>query len=89
MATGKEETKEYKNNECYGTHALNNHNLKELRQKIFKKQRKYSHIIIDDPYERDIEEPKFKPHEKNLNFCYFGGRKSFSLVYWEDINRRF
>ena len=27
----------------------------------------------------------FEPHEKNLNICYFGGRKSFSLVDWEEV----
>ena len=57
---------------------------KELRSKIFNESGKTA-IIIDDPFERAIEEPRFKPHKKNLNFCYFGGRKSFSLVDWEEI----
>ena len=56
---------------------------KELRQKIFHETGKNA-IIIDDPYERFIEEPKFEPDLKNLNFCYFGGSKSFSLVDWEE-----
>ena len=56
---------------------------KELRSKIFNESGKTA-IIIDDPYERDIEEPKFEPDLKNLNVCYFGGRKSFSLVDWEE-----
>ena len=56
----------------------------ELKQKIFYETGKNA-LIIDDPYERDIEEPKFKPHEKNLNICYFGGRKSFWLVDWEEV----
>ena len=56
---------------------------KELRAKIFNETGKNA-IIIDDPYEREIEEPRFEPHKKNLNFCYFGGRKSFSLVDWEE-----
>ena len=57
---------------------------KELRSKIFNESGKTA-IIIDDPFERVIEEPRFEPHKKNLNFCYFGGRKSFSLVDWEEI----
>ena len=56
----------------------------ELRQKIFNETGKDA-LIIDDPYERAIEEPTFKPHEKNLNICYFGGRKSFWLVNWEEV----
>ena len=56
---------------------------KELRAKIFYESGKNA-IIIDDPYERDIEEPRFEPDKKNLNFCDFGGRKSFSLVDWEE-----
>ena len=56
----------------------------ELKQKIYDETGKNA-LIIDDPYERDIKEPKFKPHEKNLNICYFGGRKSFSLVDWEEV----
>jgi len=56
---------------------------KELRQKIFHESGKNA-IIIDDPFERAIEEPRFEPDEKNLNICYFGGRKSFSLVDWEE-----
>ena len=56
----------------------------ELKQKIYDETGKNA-LIIDDPYERDIEEVKFKPHEKNLNICYFGGRKSFSLVDWEEV----
>ena len=57
---------------------------KELRQKIFNESGKNA-IIIDDPFERAIEEPRFKPDKKNLNICYFGGRKSFSLVDWEEV----
>ena len=57
---------------------------KELRSKIFNESGKTA-VIIDDPFERAIEEPRFEPHKKNLNFCYFGGRKSFSLVDWEEI----
>ena len=57
---------------------------KELRSKIFNESGKTA-IIIDDPYEREIEEPRFEPDKKNLNFCYFGGRKSFSLVDWEEV----
>ena len=57
---------------------------KELRSKIFNESGKTA-IIIDDPFERAIEEPRFEPHKKNLNFCYFGGRKSFSLVDWEEV----
>ena len=56
----------------------------ELKQKIFNETGKDS-LIIDDPFERTIEEPRFKPHEKNLNICYFGGRKSFWLVNWEEV----
>ena len=56
----------------------------ELRQKIFNETGKNS-LIIDDPFEREIEEPSFKPHKKNLNICYFGGRKSFWLVEWEEV----
>ena len=56
----------------------------ELKQKIFYETGKDA-LIIDDPFERAIEEPKFKPHEKNLNICYFGGRKSFWLVDWEEV----
>ena len=56
----------------------------ELKQKIFNETGKDS-LIIDDPFERKIEEPRFKPHEKNLNICYFGGRKSFWLVNWEEV----
>ena len=56
----------------------------ELKQKIFDETGKNS-IIIDDPYEREMEEVRFEPHEKNLNFCYFGGRKSFWLVDWEEV----
>jgi len=56
----------------------------QLRQKIYDETRKNS-LIIDDPYERDIEKPRFKPHKKNLNICYFGGRKSFWLVDWEEV----
>ena len=40
--------------------------LLELKQKIYDETGKNA-LIIDDPYERDIEEVKFKPHEKNLN----------------------
>ena len=54
----------------------------ELQQKIYEESGKKAHII-DDPYERDIEEPKFNPGD-HLNICYFGGRKSFSLVDWEE-----
>ena len=56
----------------------------ELKQKIFEETGKDA-LIIDDPYEREIEEPTFKPHKKNLNICYFGGRKSFWLVDWEEV----
>ena len=56
----------------------------QLKQKIFEETGKDA-LIIDDPYERAIEEPTFKPHEKNLNICYFGGRKSFWLVNWEEV----
>ena len=56
----------------------------ELKQKILEETGKVA-LIIDDPFERVIEEPKFKPHEKNLNICYFGGRKSFWLVNWEEV----
>ena len=56
----------------------------ELKQKIFYETGKDA-LIIDDPFERTIEEPKFEPHEKNLNICYFGGRKSFWLVDWEEV----
>ena len=33
----------------------------ELKQKIYNETGKNA-LIIDDPYERDIKEPKFKPH---------------------------
>ena len=56
----------------------------QLKQKIYEETGKDA-LIIDDPYERAIEEPTFKPHEKNLNICYFGGRKSFWLVNWEEV----
>ena len=56
----------------------------ELKQKIYEESGKVA-LIIDDPFERTIEEPRFKPHEKNLNICYFGGRKSFWLVDWEEV----
>ena len=56
----------------------------ELKQKIYEETGKDA-LIIDDPYEREIEEPTFKPHKKNLNICYFGGRKSFWLVNWEEV----
>ena len=56
----------------------------ELNQKIYEESGKVA-LIIDDPFERTIEEPRFKPHEKNLNICYFGGRKSFWLVNWEEV----
>ena len=56
----------------------------DLKQKILEETGKVA-LIIDDPFERVIEEPKFKPHEKNLNICYFGGRKSFWLVNWEEV----
>ena len=56
----------------------------ELKQKIYQETGKNA-IIIDDPFEREIEEPSFKPHNKNLNICYFGGRKSFWLVDWEEV----
>ena len=56
----------------------------ELKQKIYEETGKDA-LIIDDPYEREIEEPTFKPHKKNLNICYFGGRKSFWLVDWEEV----
>ena len=56
----------------------------ELKQKIYEESGKVA-LIIDDPFERTIEEPRFKPHEKNLNICYFGGRKSFWLVNWEEV----
>ena len=57
---------------------------KELRSKIFNESGKTA-IIIDDPFERAIEEPRFEPKGKNLNICYFGGRKSYSLVDWEEV----
>ena len=56
----------------------------QLKQKIYEETGKDA-LIIDDPYERAIEEPTFKPHEKNLNICYCGGRKSFWLVNWEEV----
>ena len=56
----------------------------ELKQKIYEETGKDA-LIIDDPYEREIEEPTFKPHKNNLNICYFGGRKSFWLVNWEEV----
>ena len=56
----------------------------ELKQKIYEETGKDA-LIIDDPFERVIEEPTFKPHKKNLNICYFGGRKSFWLVNWEEV----
>ena len=56
----------------------------DLKQKILEETGKVA-LIIDDPFERVIEEPKFKPQEKNLNICYFGGRKSFWLVNWEEV----
>jgi len=56
----------------------------ELKQKIYEETGKDA-LIIDDPYEREIEEPTFKPHKNNLNICYFGGRKSFSMVNWEEL----
>ena len=56
----------------------------ELKQKILEETGKVA-LIVDDPFERTIEEPKFKPHENNLNICYFGGRKSFWLVNWEEV----
>ena len=56
----------------------------ELKQKILEETGKVA-LIIDDPFERVIEEPKFKPQKKNLNICYFGGRKSFWLVNWEEV----
>ena len=56
----------------------------QLKQKIYEETGKDA-LIIDDPYERAIEEPTFKPHKKNLNICYFGGRKSFWLVNWEEV----
>ena len=56
----------------------------ELKQKIYEETGKVA-LIIDDPFEREIEEPKFKPNEKHLNICYFGGRKSFWLVNWEEV----
>ena len=56
----------------------------QLKQKIYEETGKDA-LIIDDPYERAIEAPTFKPHEKNLNICYFGGRKSFWLVNWEEV----
>ena len=55
----------------------------ELKQKIFYESGKNA-LIIDDPFEREIEEPRFKP-QKNLNICYYGGRKSFWLVDWEEV----
>jgi len=55
----------------------------ELKQKIFYESGKNA-LIIDDPFEREIEEPRFKP-QKNLNICYYGGRKSFWLVNWEEV----
>ena len=56
----------------------------QLKQKIYEETGKDA-LIIDDPFERVIEEPIFKPHKKNLNICYFGGRKSFWLVNWEEV----
>tara|TARA_Y100000592_G_scaffold60845_1_gene95101 strand:+ start:90 stop:1070 length:981 start_codon:yes stop_codon:yes gene_type:complete len=56
----------------------------ELKQKILEETGKVA-LIVDDPFERVIEEPKFKPQKKNLNICYFGGRKSFWLVNWEEV----
>ena len=56
----------------------------QLKQKIYEETGKDA-LIIDDPFERVIEEPTFKPHKKNLNICYFGGRKSFWLVNWEEV----
>ena len=56
----------------------------QLKQKIYEETGKDA-LIIDDPFERAIEEPTFKPHKKNLNICYFGGRKSFWLVNWEEV----
>ena len=78
--------KKYRNNECTGCKHANliTTTCKELKQKIYEETGKDSHII-DDPFERVIEEPKFEPHKKNLNICYFGGRKSFSLVDWEEV----
>jgi len=55
----------------------------ELKQKIFDETGKNA-LIIDDPYERAIEEVRFEPGD-HLNICYFGGRKSFSLVDWEEV----
>ena len=55
----------------------------ELKEKIKKETGREAHII-PDPYEREIEKPSFNPG-KHINFCYFGGRKSFSLVDWESI----
>ena len=57
---------------------------KELRQKIFEETGKTA-LIISDPFERAIEKPRFEPHKKNLNICYFGGRKSFWMVDWEEV----
>ena len=56
----------------------------QLKQKIYEETGKDA-LIIDDPFERVIEEPTFNPHKKNLNICYFGGRKSFWLVNWEEV----
>ena len=56
----------------------------DLKQKILEETGKVA-LIIDDPFERAIEEPKFEPDGKNLNICYFGGRKSFWLVNWEEV----
>ena len=55
----------------------------ELKQKIYDETGKNA-LIIDDPYEREIEPIKFEPGD-HLNICYFGGRKSFSLVDWEEV----
>jgi len=55
----------------------------QLEHTIYLQCERHAHII-DDPYERDIEPVKFEPG-KHLNLCYFGGRKSFSMVNWEEL----
>ena len=54
-----------------------------LEHKIYLETDKHS-TIINDPYERDIEPVKFDPKD-HLNICYFGGRKSFMMVNWEEL----
>ena len=55
----------------------------ELLQKRIKERTGKDSHIIGDPTERKREQPKFNP-QKIIKLVYYGGRKSFSLVDWEN-----